>query len=225
MIDGQKELLLETKKYNFKKVLDIGLGRGEASSFFIKNGKEVYATGFFIDTYKVPKNLLPNLKLFKNIDTTNLHCFKNNQFDAVWCAHVLEHIQNIGLALKEIHRILKDNGILFIMIPPYKSKVVGGHLNPGSNLGNLMYNLLLTGFNIKEGSFIKHKYNICGFVRKGKFKLPKLRHDAGDIGLLKDCFPMKVYQGFEGNIEKINWKWGYYKPRLLDILKKKIRYK
>lgn len=83
--------------------------------------------------------------------------------------------------------------------------MVGGHVNVGWNLGQLMYVLLLNGFDIKNGHFVSHGYNTCAFVRKSLQPLPSLRMAGGDLENLSDLWPMPVHQGFNGNIVSVNW--------------------
>ena len=45
--------------------------------------------------------------------------FGDNHFDLVLCNHVLEHVEDDILALKEIRRVLKKNGFGIVMIPFY----------------------------------------------------------------------------------------------------------
>lgn len=45
--------------------------------------------------------------------------FKSNSFDAVTCFDVLEHVEHPFSTLKEIHRVLKDNGILLLVVPNF----------------------------------------------------------------------------------------------------------
>lgn len=49
-------------------------------------------------------------------DITNLP-FDNNFFDLIICNHVLEHIQDDIMAIKEIYRVLKRNGVAIMQIP------------------------------------------------------------------------------------------------------------
>ena len=45
--------------------------------------------------------------------------FDDNQFDVVECFDVIEHLNFIPKALEEIHRILKNKGVLIITTPHY----------------------------------------------------------------------------------------------------------
>lgn len=51
-----------------------------------------------------------------NIDLTALG-FENEIFDVIICSHVLEHIPNDALAMREMYRVLKRNGTAIIMVP------------------------------------------------------------------------------------------------------------
>ena len=43
--------------------------------------------------------------------------FKENYFDLILCNHVLEHIEDDHKALNELHRVIKNKGILIAQIP------------------------------------------------------------------------------------------------------------
>jgi len=47
--------------------------------------------------------------------------FNRESFDAVVMLHVIEHLQNPNVELKEIHRILKDGGYLVVETPSFDS--------------------------------------------------------------------------------------------------------
>lgn len=219
-IDGNFDLINSTKNLQIKNnlVLDIGFGDGGASLFFALEGYKVTALGWELESYHYPKELFDKLDidvkeiLFENYIT-------DKRFGLIWASHVLEHTQNPGLFLDNCWNLLEDDGYLCIIVPPYKSQVVGGHITVGWNIGQLMYNLLVKGFDIKNGHFIKHGYNLCAFVKKSKKLDLNLRMDNGDIELTKDLWPIDVVQGFDGNIDRINW---FNNFKSYDSLEKKI---
>lgn len=202
--DGNFDLIQCTNKINFNTVLDIGLGRGGASSYFALQNKQVTSLGININDY----DTYPLIYTSKNINIIEI-LFENyvtdKKFDAILMSHILEHTSNVGLFLEKAYSLLHDDGWLFVMVPPYKKNVVGGHITNGWNMGQLMYNLLWSGFNIKNGHFISYGYNICAFVQKYNTKPKILQSYHGNLQMVEDYWPMKIYQGFNGNIEQINW--------------------
>lgn len=184
-------------------VLDIGLGAGEASAFFLEMGCSVTAIGMDISQYNVTEEVKKRCSLIDaRMESMPFH---SETFDAVWCSHVLEHTLNPGLALTEMHRVLKDEGQLYISVPPFKHAVVGGHVCTGWNMGQLMYALLLSGFDIRNGSFWAHGYNIFAFARKATYQIPTVYSDIGDIELLSNYWPIAMHQGIDGKMTEINW--------------------
>ncbi len=49
--------------------------------------------------------------------------FKNNEFDEVFCSHVLEHVNDLIFTMKEIHRITKNKGKVIIRGPHFSCGV------------------------------------------------------------------------------------------------------
>ena len=50
------------------------------------------------------------------LDITKIN-FNDNYFDVILCSHVLEHIPNDYLALKELYRVLKPKGWAILQVP------------------------------------------------------------------------------------------------------------
>jgi SAM-dependent methyltransferase len=56
-------------------------------------------------------------------DALNLP-FKDASFDKIVCSEVLEHLQDDGRGMKEMVRVLKDNGILAVSVPTYLTETI-----------------------------------------------------------------------------------------------------
>lgn len=46
--------------------------------------------------------------------------YPDNSFDVVMCHYVLYHVQDIDLAISELSRVLKDDGVLVSMVPEHR---------------------------------------------------------------------------------------------------------
>lgn len=125
-------------------------------------------------------------------------------FDAIWCAHCLEHQRNVGAFLDKVFKDLKEGGLLCITVPPRKDNIVGGHLSLW-NAGLLLYNLILAGFDCSQARVMRDGYNITVMVRKKAAKLPNLDMDNGDIEKIAHFFPFDAVHGFDGNIDNIGF--------------------
>lgn len=174
----------------FDTVLDIGSGDGYHAKEFRKIGKNV-----------VTLDIAPPANFVADYMEINL---KDFNFNLIWCSHTLEHQANPNLFLKKIFNELSDNGYLAITVPPLKHEIVGGHVTLW-NMGILLYNLILAGFDCSEAKAKKYGYNISVIVRKKPAVLPRLKCDFGDIEVLSEFFPIPVHNGFNGDIEEINW--------------------
>lgn len=212
-VRGQAHLVEQALTYSFSTILDVGTGTGCAARAFDAAARAVTATGLSMNTYGVNK-LGGRIKVVQDVDICAMTQFREGQFDAVWCAHVLEHVNNVGLALGELRRVLRAGGYLFLSVPPFKDAVVGGHLTPGWNVGLLMYNLINAGFGVRDGAFVTHGHNVAAFVRNVAADHPGLRYDSGDITTLRELFPSSVQarEGFYGNLKSVNWEWRVHVP-------------
>lgn len=207
-VSGQRELVAQALTYPFDNILDIGTGSGIAALAFHAAGKQVTATGFDLRAYRTDP-LPTGITLHEDVDVCQMACFDDASFDAVWCAHVLEHTLNPGGALAEIRRVLRPGGYLFLSLPPYKHAVVGGHLTPGWNVGILMQVLVHAGFDVRDGAFVRHLNNIVAFVRRGEPPPTALRRRNGDIEAMASLLPSSIHavQGFDGDLSEVNWRW------------------
>lgn len=89
------------------KLLDLGAGNGQFKELVESKGY-VY----------VGVDLVPNEeKEIVKGDATNLEMFDDKSFSAVLCIDTLEHIKNDKGAVKEMFRVLKDDGMVIIHVP------------------------------------------------------------------------------------------------------------
>lgn len=96
------------------KLLDIGCAYGYFLDKAKKAGFSTY--GIEISPYAVSK--ISHLHRIKNFNASREKFpFKKNFFDVITLDHCLEHIQNPIFTLKEINRVLKSKGLLFIEVP------------------------------------------------------------------------------------------------------------
>ena len=181
-------------------VLDVGCGDGNLSRYMIAQGYSVLG----ID--KIEPDIDSALWNYRYGLLEDWWPFVG-KFDIVLASHVLEHIQDTGVALGHLRNCMKDDGWLLVIVPPFKHEIVGGHVHV-FNMGLLMYNLILAGFDVKHGHFCKHGYNIGAYVQKSNDRLPDISYDSGDIEKLKDFWPERkpaFTQGFHGDLQKVNW--------------------
>ena len=95
------------------KILDIGCGGGLLSEEFAKQGAEVTGVDISEKSLEIARNHATENKLtidYKKGSAENLP-LNDNTFDAVICADVLEHVDDLEKVIKEISRVLKFNGV------------------------------------------------------------------------------------------------------------------
>lgn len=115
-----KFFLQSGKKYH--NVLDIGGGLGLFSLNFKLNFPK---SDIFILDYSLHegvKEILtknPTLRIndYIKADIQEETPFPDNSFDLIFALDILEHVENPSIAIDEILRILKKNGLLFISVP------------------------------------------------------------------------------------------------------------
>jgi SAM-dependent methyltransferase len=208
------EMLSQTPLDDLRTFLDIGWGQGELSRWLCRKGKSVTATGLAVESYGPEAERIRDdygVRLVKC--PAERMPFADRSFDGIVMSHVLEHCPNVALALREVRRVLADDGRLFVFVPPHNDRVSAGHVSVGWNVGQLMYVLLLNGFDVKHGSFAAAGYNVAAFVGKDTSELPPLRGDRGDIAALNErgLFPFHIVSfdghndGFFGNLNSVNW--------------------
>jgi ubiquinone/menaquinone biosynthesis C-methylase UbiE len=109
------------KKKGVKKILDLGCGSGRHTVYLAKHGFEVYGIDIALKGIKITKDWLKKEKSRANLKVGNIYKklpYPNNFFDALISTQTLHHntINNIRKLIKEIERVLRDDGFLFITV-------------------------------------------------------------------------------------------------------------
>jgi ubiquinone/menaquinone biosynthesis C-methylase UbiE len=115
------------KKEGIKKILDLGCGSGRHIIYFAKHGFEVYGIDIAKHGIKIAKRWLKEEGLNAKLKIGDIYkklSYKNNFFDAIICIRTLNHgkIEWIRKAIKEMYRVLKPNGYVFVTVHKHISK-------------------------------------------------------------------------------------------------------
>lgn len=122
----------------FRRVLEVGAGTGEHVHFVRHQFDQYTLTDLDEKTLGVAQQKLGQLhggKLCFDTQNCSQLTYADDSFDRLVAPHVLEHIYQPHLALKEWVRVLKDGGVLSILIPtdPGLAWRLGRHLGPRRN--------------------------------------------------------------------------------------------
>ena len=95
-------------------LLDIGAGTGDFLAVAKQNGWKI--TGI------EPNEKAKNIAINKGISfVENSELLEKESFDTITMWHVLEHVPNLELQIKELKRLLKPNGTILIAVPNFNS--------------------------------------------------------------------------------------------------------
>lgn len=167
--------------------------RGEYKNFIDKKMAEIAKEKIILDVgggARFTKWLSEYKELFKNCeyktmdfdDTTgadvvgDIHQIplKNESVDAIICSSVLEHVKNPIIAMKEMHRILKNGGKLFVYIPsiyPYHARK--GHYSDYWRFFDDTIQVLFEDFSkvdfVKRGGYFKAMFFFLPFQHRIRF--------------------------------------------------------
>ena len=113
--DGSRAYIASNKLKGGDKLLDAGCGKGSLYDLTKTKYSEIYAVdldpdalkkakskGYFVTMADLNKETLP---------------FEDSSFDAVACLDVIEHLVNPTHLIKEIRRVIKQDGVLIVSTP------------------------------------------------------------------------------------------------------------
>mgnify|MGYP001579732447 CR=1 FL=1 len=115
----EKDLLI--KEINPQKreiILDAGCGTGRYIGELRKRCKKVIGVDFSPEMLSIAKKKYPDIVFYEK-DLMKKLPFKNNSFHKIVSSLVFSHFKDINRTLKELHRVLKKGGKLFITDFPW----------------------------------------------------------------------------------------------------------
>jgi ubiquinone/menaquinone biosynthesis C-methylase UbiE len=123
---------------HYSRVLEIGAGTGEHLTFVKHSFDEYVLSDINKNLLDIAKDKNSNIHKGKLVyaiqDAKNLN-YEDSCFDRLIAVHVLEHIYEPHLALQEWRRVIKNGGMLSVIIPsdPGLAWRMGRHLGPRKN--------------------------------------------------------------------------------------------
>lgn len=126
------------EKANFDRVLEIGAGTGEHLPFVRHRFNQYVLTDLDPKTLEVAQRKLMGQhdgKLSFDVQSAEGLNYDDNSFDRLIATHVLEHIYQPHLVLRDWYRVTKHGGVLSILIPtdPGMAWRLGRHVGPRKN--------------------------------------------------------------------------------------------
>lgn len=159
------------------KVCEIGSAEGGVLASFVEFGaSEGLGTDIAKDRLefgnKISEICGMNLEfVYHNILSEGINKEWENKYDLVLLRDVIEHLENTEIALKNIKKIIKDGGHLFVTFPPYYSPF-GGHQHTLANFwGKIPYIHCLPNFIFHRLIQSGRKADIEEVIRLQKIKL------------------------------------------------------
>ena len=129
-------------------ILVAGAGHGQEAMIL---GKVYRLTTFGVDLNIESINLAGDYSdvFFQRQDISSL-AFLSSTFSLIYCYHVLEHVQDHTAVLRELERVLKPGGVLFIGFPN-KSRIFSyiGTSQKASIRDKIKWNLIDYGYRLR----------------------------------------------------------------------------
>jgi len=106
-------------RYVHGDVLEIGCGEGRGVATLLQHAKSFTAVDKLGEVIEKLRERFPTGK-FVSMNLPPLNTLEDNSYNSVVSFQVIEHIENDGLFLQEIHRVLKPGGIALLTTPNRK---------------------------------------------------------------------------------------------------------
>src|SRR3989344_1333289 len=115
--DSFKKWIIKISEKKYGKLLDVACGNGN----FVAHAEKFFdCYGVDISKEAIKKAKERTEKSIFKIATAEKLNFKKEYFDVVTCLGSMEHFVNIDKSLKEMKRVLKDDGVAILHVPNSK---------------------------------------------------------------------------------------------------------
>lgn len=114
-LSDKRRLIQSATRLKQGKMLDIGAGTGAFVAHMKESGWEV--TGLEPD--ETARGLAASVNGVNLLPAEDLYSLPPDHYDAITLWHVLEHVHDLHLYLRQLARLLKKTGKIFIAVPNY----------------------------------------------------------------------------------------------------------
>lgn len=112
-------LFLKAQAAKSKRILDVGCGEGTRLNTLLSKNQKGTGVDISPKALNIAKSQYPHHNFIHTKNETLP--FKNDYFDLVYTAFVLEHVQDPEKFIQEMIRVTKPNGLIVFLAPNYGS--------------------------------------------------------------------------------------------------------
>lgn len=138
-------------------VLDLACGIGRTCKWVAPKVNQYVGVDFIpemIEKAKEYNKQYTNAKFYIN-DGSTLNIFENKMFDVVYCEIAFQHMDKTiqKSYVKDIHRILKDNGVFYAQIPRISFYNDESYAYKDEEINDLLKNFNVTYYDIENPAY------------------------------------------------------------------------